>query len=661
MIRLSIIIVNYNVRFFLEQALLSVRKGVRNIAAEIFVVDNNSVDGSVKMLREKFPDVILIQNKENVGFAKANNQAIAKAKGEFILLLNPDTIVEEDTFEKCLQFMDGHPEAGGLGVKMLDGKGNFLPESKRGFPTPFVAFCKAFGLSRIFSHSKFFNRYHLGFLSENETHEIDVLAGAFMFLRKAALEKAGLLDEQFFMYGEDIDLSYRIVKTGYKIFYFPETRIIHYKGESTKKGSMNYVRMFYQAMIIFSQKHFSAGSAGFYVLMLKLAIYLRAILSVVSRIVRRWGLALLDAFSIYMGMILIKEYWQNHIKADQGLKYPNEYTFIVIPAYIIVWLLSVFLSGGYEKNARPSRIVRGLFIGTIAIAAIYAFLPDTLRFSRAMILLGAAWAVFITILIRLIVHFVQHKNFRIGEMPERKMIIVGSEPEANRVSVMLTQAKVKNDLIGFVSANGESNHSSNHLGTLGQLKEIATIYKIDEIIFCAKDISSQKIIEWMTMIGSELEYKIVPEDSLSIIGSSSRDSQGELYTIEVKLAIASSFNRRSKRLFDVTAGLFLLLTSPVNVFIIQHPFHFIQNIFSVLLGRKTWVGYGGNEVQQQQLPSIKKGILTPLDELSGWNRSDKDASLNGAAVARINVLYAKDYSAGRDAELLIKCFRKLGN
>ena len=216
MTRLSVIIVNYNVRFFIEQALLSVRKATRNINAEVFVVDNNSVDGSVEMIREKFPDVILIENKENIGFAKANNRAIQKAKGEFILLLNPDTVVEEDTFEKCLRFLDAHPEAGGVGVKMLDGKGNFLPESKRGFPTPFVAFCKAFGLARIFPKSKTFNRYHLGFLSENETSEIDVLAGAFMFLRKTALEKAGIFDESFFMYGEDIDLSYRIVKAGFK-------------------------------------------------------------------------------------------------------------------------------------------------------------------------------------------------------------------------------------------------------------------------------------------------------------------------------------------------------------------------------------------------------------------------------------------------------------
>ena len=202
--KLSVIIVNYNVEHFLEQCLHSVRKAAKNLAVEIFVVDNNSVDASLKMVREKFPEVILIANKKNTGFSYANNQAMRQAKGEYVLLLNPDTVVEEDTFEKVVQFMDEHPDAGGLGVKMLDGKGNFLPESKRGLPTPLVAFCKIFGLARLFPRSRLFGRYHLGFLDKDQTHEIEILSGAFMLMRKTALDKVGLLDEAFFMYGEEI-------------------------------------------------------------------------------------------------------------------------------------------------------------------------------------------------------------------------------------------------------------------------------------------------------------------------------------------------------------------------------------------------------------------------------------------------------------------------
>ena len=287
--KLSIIIVNYNVRYFLEQALLSVRKALAppagggglsgGLVADVWVVDNNSVDDSVQMVQDKFPEVHLIANRDNVGFSTANNQAIRKSEGEYVLLLNPDTVVEEDTFEKCIAFMDAHPDAGALGVRMIDGSGKFLPESKRGFPSPWVAFCRTFGLSSFFPKSKLFNQYHLGYLNEHEIHPVDVLSGAFMLLRRSALDKAGLLDEAFFMYGEDIDLSYRIKLAGYENYYFPETTIIHYKGESTKKGSLNYVRAFYQAMIIFAQKHFTGRKARLFVAMLRVAIYLRALLA----------------------------------------------------------------------------------------------------------------------------------------------------------------------------------------------------------------------------------------------------------------------------------------------------------------------------------------------------------------------------------------------
>lgn len=254
---LSIIIVNYNVKYFIEQCLHSVNKAVANIDTEVFVVDNNSVDGSCQMIKEKFPWVKLIENKDNRGFSKANNQALKIALGEFCLLLNPDTLVEEDTFIKCIRFMHENEDAGALGVHMIDGSGNFLPESKRALPKPSVAFYKIFGLSRLFPKSRIFSRYHLGYLNKDQNHSVEVLAGAFMFIRSAVLKKTGYLDEDFFMYGEDIDLSYRITVAGYKNYYFSETSIIHYKGESTKKSSVNYVLVFYNAMIIFAKKHFT--------------------------------------------------------------------------------------------------------------------------------------------------------------------------------------------------------------------------------------------------------------------------------------------------------------------------------------------------------------------------------------------------------------------
>ena len=254
--KLSIVIVNYNVKYFLEQCLLSVKAATVGMEAEVLVVDNNSSDGSVDYLRPKFPEVVFIENKDNPGFAKANNQAISQCTGEYVLVLNPDTIIGEEALRTLSFFMDEHPEAGGIGVKMLDGHGAFLLESKRSFPSPWVSFCKLFGLSRLFPKSTLFSRYSLAYLNPNKQHQVDVLAGAFMLLRHEALDKVGLFDESFFMYGEDIDLSYRIALGGYKNYYIPE-RILHYKGESTKRDDMKYVRNFYGAMRIFYKKYYA--------------------------------------------------------------------------------------------------------------------------------------------------------------------------------------------------------------------------------------------------------------------------------------------------------------------------------------------------------------------------------------------------------------------
>lgn len=277
--KLSIIIVNYNVKYFLEQCLCSVRAALGGMEAEVFVVDNNSTDSSLDYLRPRFPEVIFIANADNPGFAKANNQAIRQSTGEYVLLLNPDTVIGEENLRSLCFFMDEHPEAGGIGVKMLDGHGVFLPESKRSFPSPWVSFCKIFGLSKLFPKSKLFARYSLPYLSENREHKVEVLAGAYMFMRREALDKVGLLDEAFFMYGEDIDLSYRIVQGGYKNYYLPE-RILHYKGESTKQGDMKYIKSFYGAMLIFYRKYYP-HSGWVMRLFIRLAVWLKGSLSAI--------------------------------------------------------------------------------------------------------------------------------------------------------------------------------------------------------------------------------------------------------------------------------------------------------------------------------------------------------------------------------------------
>ena len=298
---LSVIIVNYNVKHYLEQCLESVRRASEGLQVEVFVVDNLSTDGSVAYLRKRFPGVTFIENKENVGFARANNQAIRLSKGKYVLLLNPDTIVGESTFKDFVAFMEAHPEAGGAGAYMLRTDGTFAPESRRGLPTPFVAFCKMSGLVALFPKSRLFGRYYMRYLNEDEASEIEVISGAFMWLRREALEKAGLLDEAFFMYGEDIDLSYRIMKGGYKNYFLP-SRMLHYKGESTEKSSYRYVYTFYQAMRLFFRKHYAHYS--FLVsLPINLAIWTRSFVAYAGNQLRHRAKPMVAQPSLHMLVI----------------------------------------------------------------------------------------------------------------------------------------------------------------------------------------------------------------------------------------------------------------------------------------------------------------------------------------------------------------------
>lgn len=649
--KLSVIIVNYNVQHFLEQCLHSVRKASKNVQTEIFVVDNNSVDGSAPMVKGKFPEVKLIENKKNTGFSFANNQAIKIATGEYILLLNPDTVVEEDTFEKVIKFMDTHPNAGGLGVKMLDGKGNFLPESKRGLPTPIVAFFKIFGFSRIFPKSKLFGRYHLGFLDKDKINEIEILSGAFMWMRKSVLDKIGLLDETFFMYGEDIDLSYRILLGGFKNYYFPETRIIHYKGESTKKSSVNYVFVFYNAMVIFANKHFSQNNAKLFSFLINIAIYLRAGGAVTIRFIKKLALPLFDFALIFGGLLFIKDYYEKNIKFIEGGSYSDSLVNIAFIAYAVIWMLTVFLSGGYDKPIRLFRILRGVLIGTGIILIAYSLLPEAYRFSRALILLGTGWVLFSYLLSRLTLHIAGLKSFNLNPDKTKRIAIIGTQNEFERVNNLLRQTNINFGVLGFVSADGGGQQHKDYVGDISQIGEVIEIYKINEVIFCSRDISSQGIIDYMhTLVSADVDFKIAPQESLSIIGSNSIDTAGDLYMIDVN-SISKSKNKRNKRLFDLLTAFLLLIFFPIFIFIQNNMFGYFKNIFLVIIGKKSWVGYG-LEINEQ-LPKIRTSVLTPSDAV-------KNITISNDTKNRLNLAYSKDYSVENDLNIVWKCLRKLG-
>lgn len=611
--KLSVIIVNYNVKYFLEQCLLSVRKAVQKIDAEVYVVDNNSVDGSCEMIKERFPEVKLIANKENTGFSVANNQAIKLSDGEYVLLLNPDTLVEEDTFEKCLTFMDANPDAGGLGVKMMDGKGRFLPESKRGLPTPEVAFYKIFGLSALFPKSKRFGKYHLGFLNNDETHEIDVLSGAFMLMRKKVLDKVGLLDESFFMYGEDIDLSWRIKQGGYKNYYFPKTRIIHYKGESTKKGSLNYVFVFYNAMIIFAKKHFSTSQAGVFSFFINLAIYFRAGLSILRRFINKAALPAVDAGVSLAALFGIKTFYE-HLK---DTAYPDAAVQLIFPVYILFALISMYLSGGYDKPVKLRNIIKGIIPALLAMLIFYGLLGEEYRFSRLVIIVGGLGILLSVILVRTVLHLLNIKGYNLKSAGLRRIVVVGEEQEVERVVKMLEQIRVSYEVLVPVRARENiAANTETYVGKLSVLPEIVSGLRINEIIFCSKDVDADVIISQMRRLSKyDLEYKTAPPESEFIIGSSSVNSTGRFYSLYELNSISTTANKRNKRLFDVFSALLLL---PVSLLLFWRSIFYknvLKNVFPVLIGNKTWVGFNPEYSKSLILPKIKPAVFY-VDDVS---------------------------------------------
>ncbi|MFC1553722.1 glycosyltransferase family 2 protein [candidate division KSB1 bacterium] len=283
MVQLSIIIVSYNAKDYLEKALLTVQFAVSGFSSEIFVVDNASDDGSPDMIKEKFPDVILIENNVNTGFARANNAALKRSEGKFILLLNPDTIVKENTFKIVFKAFEEYPEAGAAGCKILNEDGSLQLSCRRSIPTPWITFTRMLGLSRIFPQSRIFAKYNLTYLDADEVAEVEALSGAFIMVRREVLDKTGYLDEQFFMYGEDLDWCYRISQAGYKIIYYPKTSITHYKGRSTDMKTWAQVKVFYEAMSKFSAKHFRNYSVLLPLWLMKSAIWSLAILNYIFR------------------------------------------------------------------------------------------------------------------------------------------------------------------------------------------------------------------------------------------------------------------------------------------------------------------------------------------------------------------------------------------
>jgi len=605
---LSIVIVNYNVKEFLTQCLESIYRSETDYAFEVIVVDNASTDSGESRITEAFPEVRWIANTENVGFGRANNQGFEAAKGTYTLILNPDTVVQEDTLEVCMNYLKTHPEVGGLGIKGIDGAGQFLPESKRGLPTPMTALWKITGLSRIFPKSAFFARYHMGHLDPDKNHKVDILVGCFMMVPTHILREVGGFDPRYFMYGEDIDLSYELLKSGHENHYISDSQIIHYKGESTKRGSLNYVKMFYQAMIIFAKKQFSGSSALAYTLLIYLGIYLRAGLALLARLAKSAATPIIDILLLAFTLDQIKSYWEHNHRFINGGSYPDTYTYYVQGSYILFWLLALALSGVYTKNTRPAVIARSMAIATLVIGFFYGLLPEALRFSRALLLLGGLGGITMLILWRSIIGLLTGKHLFTLPVQRPRMLFLGSDSGKASLQKLLSENGIVPSFFLHDSA------VENEPVDLAKLHANIQLYSINECVVESNVWPASVLIQIMSSVGTRTNVKSLVSGGPYIVGSNSSLNQGEAYGLG-RFNVANTNYRRQKRLLDIALSLLFILSFPLSVTLAALSGRgkgcalWITNFGKLLTGKATLVGYSIEEAKKNQLPVLPAPIF----------------------------------------------------
>jgi len=645
---ISIIIVNYNVKYFLEQCLKSVEKSVCNVSFQVIVVDNNSTDDSINYLKPKFPNVHFICNTDNVGFGKANNQALSYCKGEYILYLNPDTIIPEDCLQKCVDFFEHHGDCGALGVKMIDGSGRFLPESKRGFPSPVASFFKLTGIADIFPTSPFFNQYSLGYLSPFENHKVEVLAGAFLMARSEIIHQIGGFDEAFFMYGEDIDLSYRIQKQGFNNYYFSDTTILHFKGESTKKGSLNYVKMFYVAMSIFVKKHYAGSSAKAFELMIQLAIFCRAIIALLKSGIVKLSLPIVDAIIIFFSFLWIKDFWIEVMRS--GVPFTLNHFPLTFLSFTIIFLIAGALSGMYDMLDKPYKAFLASVSGIVFLVTIYGLLPERFWFSRAVVILGGLAAGLSISLFRWILLKCNLIESSSEEFRFQQTAVVGSTNAYQSVASIYKKAGLEERLLGRIDVGDEELDS---IGSIRDIQQLVSKLNIKELIFCEGKLSYYLIMQIIQTLPHQISYRFIGENTDSIVGSDSKATTGETLGGEGYYKINEAYQKRMKRIFDLAFSIFILVTLPFQLIFVKNIFTLIDNTFKVLMNKATWVGY---TFAEPALPIIKKNIITCF----GLPIAVKHP-LNKEALHHLNIQYAKNYDLWLDGKIIFKNYKQIGS
>lgn len=660
---ISVIIVNYNVRDFLHQALVSLQKALRGIRSEILVVDNASDDDSAGMIRQRFPHVRLIVNSSNLGFAKANNIALSRARGRFLLLINPDTLVQEDTIKVMLKFFRTHPECGLAGCKILNPDGSFQSSCRRGFPTPWVALTRMFGLSRLFPATKLFGKYNLTYLSVDETYPVDAVSGSFMMVRKEAVKHVGGLDEDFFMYGEDIDWCYRIRRAGWQVYYVHTTQIIHYKGESTKRSNLDEIKTFYKAMHLFVKKHFRYPS--FFSLILRSSIALVSFAAILTSVVRPLKVALVDYVCLIASLLIAEYTRRGTILQYPGYAYP---IIFIIPAVIVIG--TMYAAGVYTRRRMSvSRSLVAVMLGYVIIAALTAFFKSY-AFSRWIIgISGILCTLFIPgwrLVLRLRGKAAIHGR---GTLSGKRTLIVGTGRDARQLLRKLrTTVDKRYDVVGFIGNThnqiGRKVHDIPIVGTLENVGKIIKEEKISDVIFAPHAFSYKQIL---SVIGRSHEWTVnfhlVPTTMEVMVGKATVDTLDNLPLVQIAYNINKPLHQFSKRIFDITlAGLLFVTVYPI--FRLSSGAGqtkkdgFLSQLPGVLKGTMSCVGPSVRESTLSQ----QNGDLLFLGKpgLSGLAQLQRERRLTEKEIDQYNLYYARNQSILLDIEILLKTWQQRG-
>ena len=602
--KVSVLIVSYNVKQYIIHCIDSVNKSDYTGLIEIIVVDNNSFDGSLDEIKSKMKSVICIINDINVGFGKAVNQAAKVATGEYYFILNPDTIIEESTISTFVNYLEKDPAIGLVGPKIVNSDGSLQKGSKRSFPTISVAFPKLIGFDKIFPNSKWAGRYNLNYLNPNEIHKVDAISGSCMFIRSELFNKIGGFDERFFMFGEDLDLCYQVYKQGREVHYMPTTQIMHYQGESVKSAPYDSLNAFYQAMILFSEKHFSKGRSILSKLVIRLGIFIRKLISIINEKRSQIISVALDALVVLIAFLIAFPLRLNSLDAfivSKGL----------IPGvYIIFWIMVCALFELYSRYILSyTRAIMASLSGFF-LAVVFTYFFKQYAFSRLVIIVATT---IITILIpgwRILAHYLMSHGV-LKQTKEkhhvlfaRKTIIMGTDNEAIKIAKNIQKRfDTGLDIFGFVDHKLTIESKDlflPFLGAVSDLRDLVITHNIHEIIFSTDSFSNQEILDLMDETKDlTLTYRMVPHNQEVLLGKASVEDVGDYSFVNIEYNLYHRLHKFTKRAFDI---LFAIVLS-----IILAPITIINALTKKIEKIEFW-GENGNRFTALMLKSRKKVV-----------------------------------------------------